>query len=220
MNSDLDCINLDKLHIYIFSNCANIGIAYGNIIKGGPYTMREADKKDNMKINREGARIITLTGLFMALICVATLFFKVPIPLGYAHLGNGFIFLAAVFLKNPYAMTATGVGSALADLLGGYAEWIIPTLIIKCLMGALISLISANGKVKSVRTFLAVLAGAVEMVAGYTVAGALLYGSIPAGFAQIPGLTAEGIVGMVLFYVVGAVCEKVGVKKYFVQHNI
>lgn len=220
MNSDLDCINLDKLHIYIFSNCANIGIAYGNIIEGGPYTMREADKKDNMKINREGARIITLTGLFMALICVATLFFKVPIPLGYAHLGNGFIFLAAVFLKNPYAMTATGVGSALADLLGGYAEWIIPTLIIKCLMGALISLISANGKVKSVRTFLAVLAGAVEMVAGYTVAGALLYGSIPVGFAQIPGLTAEGIVGMVLFYVVGAVCEKAGVKKYFVQHNI
>lgn len=87
-------------------------------------------------------------------------------------------------------------------------------------MGALISLISANGKVKSVRTFLAVLAGAVEMVAGYTVAGVLLYGSIPAGFAQIPGLTAEGIVGMVLFYVVGAVCEKAGVKKYFVQHNI
>ena len=87
--------------------------------------MREADKKDNMKINREGARIITLTGLFMALICVATLFFKVPIPLGYAHLGTGFIFLAAVFLKNPYAMTATGVGSALADLLGGYAVGIL-----------------------------------------------------------------------------------------------
>ena len=179
--------------------------------------MREADKKDKIKINREGARIITLTGLFMALICVATLFFKVPIPLGYAHLGNGFIFLAAVFLKNPYAMTATGVGSALADLLGGYAEWI---LLIKCLMGALISMISTNGKVKSVRTFLAVFAGAVEMVAGYTIAGALLYGSIPAGLAQIPGLTAEGIVGMVLFYVVGIVCEKAGVKKYFVQHNM
>ena len=58
------------------------------------------------------------------------------------------------------------------------------------------------------------------MVAGYTIAGALLYGSIPAGLAQIPGLTAEGIVGMVLFYVVGIVCEKAGVKKYFVQHNM
>lgn len=182
--------------------------------------MKETDKKDSIKINREKAKIITLTGLFMALICVATLFFKVPIPLGYAHLGNGFIFLAAVFLKNPYAMTAVGVGSALADLLGGYAEWILPTLLIKCLMGALISLISANGKVKSARTFLAVFAGAVEMVVGYTIAGALLYGSVPAGFAQMPGLIAEGMVGIVLFYVVGVVCEKAGVKKYFVQHNI
>jgi len=182
--------------------------------------MGELNKKDNLKLNREGARMMTLTALFMALICVATLFFKVPIPLGYAHLGNGFIFLAAVFLGNPYAMIASGFGSALADLLGGYAEWIVPTLVIKCLMGGLISLISGNARVKSVRTFLAVFAGAAEMVAGYTIAGALLYGSIPAGLAQIPGLTAEGIVGMALFYVIGVVCEQTGVKKYFIQHNM
>ena len=43
-------------------------------------------------------KMICLTGMFMALICIATLFFKVPIPLGYAHLGNGFIFLAGAFL--------------------------------------------------------------------------------------------------------------------------
>lgn len=177
-------------------------------------------ENENMKVNKEKVRMMTLTGLFMALICVATLFFKVPIPLGYAHLGNGFIFLAGVFLGNPYAMIASGFGSALADLLGGYGEWILPTLVIKCLMGGLIALISGDGKVKQLRTFLAVFIGAVEMVIGYTIAGALLYGSIPAGLAQIPGLTAEGIVGIVLFYVVGTVCEQTGVKKYFIQHNM
>ena len=139
-------------------------------------------------------KMICLTGMFMALICIATLFFKVPIPLGYAHLGNGFIFLAGAFLANPYALIAAGVGSALADLLGGYAEWILPTLIIKCIMGAVIAGIAANGKVASI-----------------------LYGSVAAGLSQIPGLTAEGIVGIILFYAVGMICEKTGVKKYFTQ---
>ena len=104
-------------------------------------------------------KMICLTGMFMALICIATLFFKVPIPLGYAHLGNVFIFLAGAFLANPYALIAAGVGSALADLLGGYAEWILPTLIIKCIMGAVIAGIAANGKVASLRTFAAVGVG-------------------------------------------------------------
>lgn len=159
-------------------------------------------------------KMICLTGMFMALICLATLFFKVPIPLGYAHLGNGFIFLAAVFLRNPYALVAAGVGSALADLLGGFAEWIFPTLLIKCVMGALISQIATHGNVRSVRTFLAVFLGMLEMVAGYTLSGIVLYGSVAAGLSQIPGLLAEGIVGMVLFYAVGIIFEKTGVKKY------
>ena len=107
-------------------------------------------------------KMICLTGMFMALICIATLFFKVPIPLGYAHLGNGFIFLAGAFLAKPYALIAAGVGSALADLLGGYAEWILPTLIIKCIMGAVIAGIAANGKVASLRTFAAVVVGMLE----------------------------------------------------------
>ena len=31
--------------------------------------------------------------LFMALVCISTLFFKIPIPLGYAHLGMDSSFL-------------------------------------------------------------------------------------------------------------------------------
>ena len=142
-------------------------------------------------------KMICLTGMFMALICIATLFFKVPIPLGYAHLGNGFIFLAGAFLANPYALIAA--------------------LIIKCIMGAVIAGIAANGKVASLRTFAAVVVGMLEMIAGYTIAGAILYGSVAAGLSQIPGLTAEGIVGIILFYAVGMICEKTGVKKYFTQ---
>ena len=64
---------------------------------------------------------------------------------------------------------------------------------------------------------MALIVSTAEMVAGYTLAGAILYGSIPSGLAQIPGLVAEDIVGIVLFYVIGIVIEQSGVKKYFVQ---
>lgn len=155
--------------------------------------------------------------LFMALVCVSTLFFKIPIPLGYAHLGNGFIFLASVFLGNPGGILCAGIGSALADMFGGWYAWIIPTLIIKCIMGGVISMIACDkdGKAKmlSAKTAIAVLAGTVVMVLGYFVAGSFLEGSIVSGATQIPGLVLEGIVGIILFYVLGIALEKAGAYK-------
>lgn len=155
--------------------------------------------------------------LFMALVCVSTLFFKIPIPLGYAHLGNGFIFLSAVFLGNPGGIICAGIGSALADMFGGWYAWIIPTLIIKSIMGGAISKLacSKDGKatVLSIKTGLAVLTGTVIMVLGYFIAGSILEGSLAAGAAQIPGLVGEGIVGIILFYILGTALEKAGVSK-------
>ena len=46
------------------------------------------------------------------------------------------------------------------------------------------------------------------MIAGYTFAGCFLYGGMAAGFAQIPGLTTEGVIGLLLFYVIGFAFEK------------
>ena len=58
------------------------------------------------------------------------------------------------------------------------------------------------------RTFLGAAAGIVIMIAGYTFAGCFLYGGMAAGFAQIPGLTTEGVIGLLLFYVIGFAFEK------------
>lgn len=155
---------------------------------------------------------ICLTAVSMALVCIATMFFKVPIPLGYAHLGNAFILLGAALLGNPYAMIIGGVGSAMADLLGGYGEWIVPTLLIKSLMGYAIGAMACpNGtmsKLFSVRTAIASIIGILIMIIGYFIAGSILYGSIAMGAAQFPGLISEGIVGIILFYVIGTAFER------------
>lgn len=85
-------------------------------------------------------RKISYTGLMTALVLIATFSIKIPVPFtnGYIHLGDSMIFVAAVLLGWKYGAFAAGVGSALADIIGGYAHWAIPTLIIKALMGAIV----------------------------------------------------------------------------------
>lgn len=161
-------------------------------------------------------RRLTLGALGAALVCVATSIIKFPIPLGYAHLGNCMILLFGVYCDPWVGAFAGGVGSALSDLLG-YPEWTIPTLMIKTLMGLAVSLLAKKRgslpRLPSLRTFLAVLVGILIMILGYFLGGVMLYGSPVTSAAQIPGLAAEGVVGIVLFYVIGAALEAAGLTK-------
>lgn len=167
---------------------------------------------------KSNTRRLTLAALGAALVCIATSIIKFPIPLGYAHLGNCMILLFAVYCDPWVGAFAGGVGSALSDLLG-YPEWTVPTLIIKTLMGLFVALIAKKkgeaAKVRSLRTLVAVIVGIVTMVMGYFIGGSILYGSVITGAAQIPGLTAEGVVGIVLFYVIAAALEATGLTKKF-----
>lgn len=150
---------------------------------------------------------LTTNALSIALVCLSTMLFKVPIPLGYAHLGNAFILLSAVFFGPLTGFLAGGFGSALADFLSGYPQWILPTWIIKGIMGLVIGLIAENDgriRMKGIRTALSAAAGTAIMIAGYFIAGIILYGSVYTSSTQLPGLTAEGIVGILLFYIIGS----------------
>ena len=144
----------------------------------------------------QNVRRITVAALGAALVCICTSVFKFPIPLGYAHLGNCMILLFGVFFDPWIGASAGGVGSAISDLLG-YPDWVLPTLIIKSIMGFVV----------------AVIAGIVVMVVGYFIGGSILYGSVITGATQIPGLSAEGVVGIILFYVIAAALEAAGLTK-------
>lgn len=165
------------------------------------------------------AKQITLAALAIAVVCVSTMVIQIPIPLGYMHLGNCCILLFGVFFSRAIGMLAGGVGSCLADLLSGYPQWILPTLIIKGIMGYAIAALSKDksGSVHmaSWRTLLASVVGIIIMIAGYTVAGTILYGSVASGLAQVPGLAMEGVLGMVLFYAAGFAFEAAKLPRLF-----
>lgn len=65
---------------------------------------------------------LVMAALFAALACVATMSIKIPTPgtSGYIHPGDAIVILAGVFSDLHGDSLAGGIGSAMADLLGGY----------------------------------------------------------------------------------------------------
>lgn len=139
------------------------------------------------------AQELCMTAVMTALVFLATFVPHIPIPLGYAHLGDAVIFLLALLLRRRDALFVACVGSALSDVLGGFALWALPTLVIKFLMVEVVCRVAGSAP-GTARTAAAFLASSLWMAAAYTAFGALLYASVAAGLASAPGLLMEGVV--------------------------
>lgn len=92
-----------------------------------------------------------LTGLMISLVFVLTFIFPVPVPYtsGYIHLGDSMIYVSVIILGPVYGAFASGIGSMLADLFTGYAQYAIPTLIIKSFMAFIMGLVLSGRSKKS-----------------------------------------------------------------------
>lgn len=88
------------------------------------------------------------TALMTAFVFVATMTIRIPVPFtnGYIHAGDTFIFVSGLLLGPWHAAFAAGVGSAFADFFGGYSQWVIPTLIVKSIMGFIIGSFATTTK--------------------------------------------------------------------------
>ena len=154
---------------------------------------------------------LVFTALMTALVFVATYLPHIPIPLGYAHLGDAVIFLLALLTPRRSALFSACFGSALADLLGGFAIWIVPTLVIKFVMAEIVYRIGRRGDAIAPRVSIiaALLLSSLWMAAAYTLAGAVLYASMSAALASTPGLIMEGIVnGIIAFFLLPLLRER------------
>lgn len=140
---------------------------------------------------------MVLTALGMALVFVATMYIKIPNALdGYFNLGDGFILLFASFLSPALSFFAGGLGSALADLAGGYAYYFLPTLLIKGLEAVAVSwLIRKYGEKFRYGAY---AVGAVIMVTGYFLAKWYLKGSVMVALAGIPENIFQSLAGIAI----------------------
>lgn len=174
-------------------------------------------KTETVAASRLSAKEICVAGLMAAFVFVATLVPQIPIPLGYAHLGDGAIFLAVFLAGRRAGVFAGAFGSALADLAGGFPVWILPTLIIKAVMAELFyrMALAGNGapKFSSARVLGGMVLACLFMTAGYTLSGAVLYDSLPLGLSSAPGLLVKSAVNIAAAYLAGGALERVKVAR-------
>ncbi len=146
-------------------------------------------------------RLICVTAMFAALILVCTMFVKVPVPATteYIHIGDGVLYLAAALLPFPYAVAASAVGAALADVLGSAAIWAPFTFVIKAVMAVCVSRLCTPGCGRGRMALAGLIAGVIN-TALYFASSAILYG-VAGAAAGIPFNIIQSALAAVIFVV-------------------
>ncbi|HNT73654.1 MAG TPA: ECF transporter S component [Anaerolineae bacterium] len=156
--------------------------------------------------SRPNIQRITLTALLAALIYVLTRYLQIPIPAtqGYVHLGDAGITFAAFAFGPWVALLSGGLGTALADLGSGYAQWALFSLVVHGAQGGAMGWLTRK-KITAPSAILSIIAGVVIVVGGYFLAGILLVGVAKAVTEILPNAlqaVSGGIIGAPLYFAV------------------
>ena len=160
-----------------------------------------------MKRNSTAA-LICRTALFTALVCVATVLIRIPSPLGgYINFGDCFLFMGAWLLPPLCGAAAGALGSAVADLLSGWAIYAPATLIIKSVMSLTAYALYKKAPKACSKPFGAVSAEII-MVAGYYIFEAIFVYGAEASLANVPYNAIQGVLGIIGGIIISVAAEK------------
>ena len=156
--------------------------------------------------------------ILSAIVTIFTLVVRIPIAptRGYLNLSDVAIFFVAFIFGPVSALVAGGLGTAIADLVGGYGQWAPISFVVRGLEGFLIGivyniLIKKDFRLNNIflQGFLCFLTGASVMVNGYFVAGIFMVGP-GAALVEVPGNVMQALAG-----VVGGMSLAVAIKKAY-----
>lgn len=157
--------------------------------------------------------------LFSALLSIAVLYvvYKNMVVSRSAVLTISIIILVFNFMLYIFYMSifAGAIGAGLADLIGGYTVWVLPTIIIKSMWALIIGLFMVKlGKNNKIMPYIGVGVGAIFHICAYTLVRIFLYG-ISAALVALPGLIFQTVSGVVIFVALYVCVSRAGIKKVF-----
>jgi len=141
---------------------------------------------------------IALSAILAAVVAIATNVVKIPTPAtgGYINFGDTMVMFSAMVFGPVVGVFAGGVGSALGDIMGGYAGWAPITLVVKGLEGLAIGYIARRSNNVSTMV-IASIAGGIIMVSGYFLFEAYMFG-VPAALTEVPGNILQAVTGILV----------------------
>ena len=164
--------------------------------------MEKTSAKNIITDSRSSVKI-TMTALFAALCCIATMVIQIPTPTnGFINLGDCIVLISGYLLGPVYGALAAGIGSMLADILSGYAYYAPATFIIKAVMAvcayylykALTGKKSKSGKT----SVMSHIAPVIIMIAGYFAFSAVILGAGLGAVDGIPGNIVQGVAAIII----------------------
>lgn len=162
---------------------------------------------------------IVIAAMFAAMIAVMTAFVKFNTVGGYIHLGDSMIYLAASFLPLPYAVAAAALGGGIADLLTGYVDVAVYTVIIKALNALFFS--SKSDRLLTRRNALMTIPSGLVTIVGYSIskfirvllAGGTMQVALVDAVRKIPENTVQAVGSAAIFILVAIALDRADIKK-------
>ncbi len=180
-----------------------------------------------MKAGKSNTLVKTvLTALFASLCCVATMVIQIPTPTGgFLNLGDAVVILSAWMLGPVYGTLAAGLGSMLADIFAGYAQYAPATFIIKALMALCVwFILHLFRKITDKKPNFAILFTAlgavlaeIIMVLGYLLFEAVILGYGAGAFASVLGNSMQGVAGIVAGTLLTELLRRTKIKEKFLK---
>lgn len=153
-------------------------------------------KEDDFSLKR-----LVLLALLTAINVVISRIFIIPMPLthGNINLCDAIIYLVALLYGPAAGGIVGGLSGFLLDLLGGYGQFMLFSLVVHGLEGFFAGVIYKYWNLGNniVKGAIAGLAGVFFMVAGYFVTNTVLY-TWAAGFASLFTNTIQGVAGVII----------------------
>ncbi len=145
-------------------------------------------------------RQVAAIGVMGALTTIATMIFTFPIPAtsGYFNLGDSIVITTSLIFGPIVGALAGGLGSGLADLLGGWYNWVIFTTIIKGVEGYVAGKLAGNPIERTINSaIIAWIVGGACMVGGYFIVQVFMYG-LAGALTELPFNIVQMLVAGIL----------------------
>lgn len=160
---------------------------------------------------------LTTTALFMGMeIVLSMTALSIPVPGGHLYLNDMVIGTAALLMDPLAAFCVGGIGAFLGDLLSGYTEAMLTSLVSHGLQAVAVAVLSRRLPMKKpLRYALAIGFGAIIMVTGYTLGRAFIYRTPEYAWLKLPFQCLQAGVGGVIAWLL---CVPLGLEARF--HSI
>lgn len=171
----------------------------------------------------EKTKRLVYGALFAALTCVATMSIHIPTPGtgGYIHPGDALVVLSGIVLGPLYGGLAAGIGSALADLIGGYYIYVPITFVVKFIIAAVVAVVfrkaSSFGIPKVPACIICGSFSTLLVAGGYCFFEYFLYGT--GAFASVPSNIIQGISGLIFSTILLPVVSRIPDFRTNMQHQ-